>query len=452
MKNKIVTLLLFTSSLNAFAQSMFPPMEKYKLKNGLEVFIVDYGNLPVTSFNFYVNTGRKNETPGLQSIASLTSTGLLLGNAKWTRIEQDNLLRQMGTGISCSSNDSYTQVRADFLNKDLDKAVELISAILLTPKFPKEDIATMIRRQIDYNNPKKMDITALIDVFSNSFVYGTANPLGRYFYASQLQKIDRDTINEFYKFNYTPKNTKLVISGKGDHTQLKKLIEQYFGSWTAAYGEVNGVSYDLLPLKKKEYGFINKTKAPQAALQWNKKAPEARSKELIPFQLANAVFSDLLMKQIREKDGYTYGIYSTFSTADNNGIFIASTLVRSEVMYATVSEYDNVLKEFYEKGLTEEQLKIEKTRMKGNLASMETPSQLVNFINPILYPDYEKRIQLLDEIDKIDLATVNKIVKKYFSPDSYKLVISGDESVLTEQLNKIPGLIKFDPKAIEVNN
>jgi zinc protease len=449
---KIFLILAISSGLCASAQNIFPPIEKYKLKNGLEVIIVDYGTLPVTSVNFYVNTGKKNELPGLQYISELTASSLLLGNEKWTRIEQDDELASMGTHVNPSVNDTYTELNAHFLNKDIEKGMEMMSYILLKPKFPKEDIATMIQRQIDYNNPKKMDISDLTAVFSANFVFGTANPLGRYFYATQLQKINRDSISEFYKFNYTPKNTKLVISGKPDREKVKKLIEQYFGAWQAAYGEVNGVSYDVLPMKKKEYGFINKAKAPQTALQWNKKAPEARSKDLIPFQLANSVFNDLLFNEIRAKDGYTYGISSSFSTANNNGIFSINTLVRSEVMYATIQELDRVLKEFYEKGLSEEQLKIAKTRMKGNLLSIQTPEQMVGLINPVLYPDYEKRKSLLEEIDKLDLAAVNKVLKKYFTPDSYKLVISGDETLLSDQLAKIAGLVRFDPKTIEVNN
>ena len=452
MKIFSIVSVFILSAVSLLAQSIFPPIERYKLKNGLEVFLLDYGNLPVTSVHFYVNTGRKNETPGLQSIASLTSTALMLGNEKWSRIEQDDQLRSMGTAISSGVNDTYTSVSADFLNSDIDKGIEMIAAVLLKPKFPKEDIATMIQRQVDYNNPKKMDIASLADVFSNKFVFGTTNPLGRYFYAAQLQKINRDSINEFYKFNYTPKNTKLVISGKPDREKIKKLIEQYFGTWEAAYGEVNGVAYDILPLKKKEYGFINKTKAPQTALQWNKKAPEAKSKELIPFQLANSVFNDILFKEIRAKDGYTYGINSSFSTSDNNGIFSISTLVRSEVTFQCIQEFDRVLKEFSEKGITEEELKIAKTRMKGNIFSMQSPDELVSFINPVLYPDYEKRKTLLEEIDKLDLATVNKVLRKYFTSDSYKLVISGDETSLSDQLGKITGLQRFDPKALEVNN
>jgi zinc protease len=431
---------------------MFPPLEKYKLRNGLEVYFVDYGTLPVTSAHLYVNTGRKNETPGWQSIAELTSTALQFGNEKFTRIEQDNMLKQMGTSIGTSVNDTYTEISFNFLNKDMDKGMELFSSMVLKPKFPKEDISTMIQRQLDYNNPRKMDISNLVNVFSDYFVYGTANPLGRYFYAAQLTKINRDTISEFYKFNYTPKNSRLVISGKTDREKMKKLVAQYFENWEAAYGEVNGVSYDVLPIKKKEYAFINKNRAAQTALQWNKKAPEAGSKDLIPFQLVNSIFSDRLFKEIREKDGYTYGISSGFSVSDNNGIYRVNTLVRSEVTYNTIQEFDRVIKDFFDKGITEEELKTAKVRMKGNIMGMQSPDQLVNFINPILYPDYEKRKQLLDEIDKLDLAMVNKVLKKYFTPESYKLVISGDETTLNEQLTKIPGLVRFDPKAIETNN
>jgi zinc protease len=449
---KALFITLTTLTLTASSQSLFPPVEKFKLKNGLEVYIVDYGTLPVTSVNLYVNTGKKNELPGLQSIAQLTASALLLGNEKWSRIDQDEQLAAMGTRINASVNDQYTEVSTYFLNRDIDAGLELLSQVLLKPKFPKEDIATMIQRQIDYNNPKKMDISQLAAVFSDNFVYGTANPLGRYFYAAQLQKITRDSINEFYKFNYTPKNSKLVISGKPDREKVKKLIEQYFGGWEAAYGEVNGVSYDVLPIKKKEYGFIHKGKAPQTALRWNKKAPEAKSKDLVAFELANTIFNDILFREIRAKNGFTYGIHSNFIPEDNNGIYSVATLVRNEVTWACIQEFDRVLKEFYEKGLSEAELKIAKTRMKGDILSMQRPGELVSFINPLLYPDYEKRKQLLNEIDKLDLAAVNKVIKKYFTPDSYKLVISGDETAIADQLAKIPGLVKFDPKAIEVNN
>ena len=56
------------------------------------------------------------------------------------------------------------------------------------------------------------------------------------------------------------------------------------------------------------------------------------------------------------------------------------------------------------------------------------------------------------EIDKIDLDKVNKAIKKYFTPSSYKLVIAGNEADLQSQLSKIPGLVKLPLSAIEVDD
>ena len=45
-----------------------------------------------------------------------------------------------------------------------------------------------------------------------------------------------------------------------------------------------------------------------------------------------------------------------------------------------------------------------------------------------------------------------KIVKKYFTPDAYKLVIAGDEAVVTTQLNTLKVLTKYKAADIEKDN
>jgi predicted Zn-dependent peptidase len=47
--------------------------EQYKLKNGLQITLIDYGNIEATSITTYVNVGKKNETPGLQGISGFTA-------------------------------------------------------------------------------------------------------------------------------------------------------------------------------------------------------------------------------------------------------------------------------------------------------------------------------------------------------------------------------------------
>lgn len=91
-RNIATLLLTFFSISGARGQQPIPDVEYHKLSNGIEVMFVEYGALPVTSVNFYFNTGKVNETPGLQMLSSLTASCLKLGNDKMDRIEQDDRL------------------------------------------------------------------------------------------------------------------------------------------------------------------------------------------------------------------------------------------------------------------------------------------------------------------------------------------------------------------------
>jgi len=449
---RIFSVALVLMGLGASAQNTLPAIEKYKLKNGLEVVFSDYGNLPATSMSFYVNTGKKNETPGQQFLAELTVNALQMGSEKYARLVQDDLLHELGGQFNVSTNDNYSKFTMTFPNEESERALDLLSAALLKPAFAESEVKQFVSEQLNYNNPSRMDIAGLTKMYGDFIVFGQAHPLGRHFYASQLNKITTAQVKEFYKFNYTPKNTRLVIAGKPDKEKMKKLIEEYFGSWTAEFGEVNGSAYEVAPINKQEFFFVNRPRATQAALRWYKKAPTAGAKDLVAFEITNYIFSNVLFDQIRGKEGKTYGISSTFSESNNNGTYNVSTQVRNEVMYATLQSFDNVIKDFYDKGMSADQLAQAKVTYKNSVLSMEHPSQMADFINPWLYNDYNKRKEYLNEIDKLDIATVSKIIKKYFSPDAYKLIIAGDESKLEQQLQQVKGLTRIPLKTIEVDN
>ena len=88
----------------------------------------------------------------------MTSSSLLLGNAKYDRIGQDNLLTKLGSGISSSTNDNYTELGMSFLTKDITVALDLFSNVILTPTFPADEIKQEIEQTLNYNNPYKMEI------------------------------------------------------------------------------------------------------------------------------------------------------------------------------------------------------------------------------------------------------------------------------------------------------
>lgn len=79
---------------------------------------------------------------------------------------------------------------------------------------------------------------------------------------------------------------------------------------------------------------------------------------------------------------------------------------------------------------------------------MENPSEVADFYNPLLY-DFEARKNTINELAKLKMEDIQKVIKKYYTPGIYKLVICGDESVVQDQLSKIKNLKKNGPSDIE---
>lgn len=447
---KIIVLMICMIGLKVAAQEV-PTLETYTLKNGLKVYLMQYGKLPAVHVRLMVNSGKKNEAPGQQGYSHICALLLLQGNKKFTEEQQNDLAFKLGADLSASSDNDYTNVSANFLSKDIDAGMDLFSSAILNPLFDKDKVAKEISYRIDYNNINKMDIADLTAVFSEYAVHGTANPLGRQWYKAQLQQITPEKMKEYHSFNFTPKNSSIIICGNFDHAQAKSIVEKYFGAWQSTYGEVNGVALDKPAVKKKENCFVNRTGATQCNLRWTKTAPSAKDKDYMAFRVANQVFNRFIFVEVREKGGKTYGISSTHETSQFSNLFVTSCSVRNSEMYNTIGLFDKSLQTFSAGNITQEDFDMAVTAIRIRMVSSELPESVVNFYNPVVY-DFNKRKNFLADLAALKLEDVQKAIKKYYTADSYKLVIAGDEGQVADQLGKLSGLQKFSAKDIERDN
>lgn len=430
---------------------VIPTYETFSLKNGLKVYLLQYGNIPAINVKLVLNTGQVNEAPGQQNYSDIVANAILMGNAKYNLESQTNKSFALGTGLSASSSNDNTTISMNILSKDLDAGMDLMSAAVLTPIFPKEKMDLMISQNIDFNSPTKMDIAQLSSVFSDYFMFGLSNPLGRYFYKTQLQKITPTIIKEYYDFNFTPKNANLIITGSFDLATIKPIIEKYYGSWKSEFGGANGVSLESPSIKKREIGFINRVGATQCALQWNKISPAVTDKDQLAFTIANSIFNEVLFKEIREKGGETYSIGSVQEASKYANILTITCSVRSNELFNTIELFDKTLTNFNTNPIDANTFKEAVYKRVVGIKRMESPDEVSNFYNPLVY-NFDKRKNLINDLNALTLEDIQKVIKKYFTPNIYKLVIAGDETKVTEQLVKINGLQKFSASDIEKDN
>ncbi len=445
----MISLLLCSWVFIIKAQSI-PTPEEYLLDNGLKVIVIPFGQLKTMSATLYVNCGKKNETPGQELFADLAAKCVVLGNTNYNKTQLKDALFRMGTSLDVDVNENYTTIESSFIEKDFSEGLKLMASCVMSPLFNESDLKQYINQVLDYNNPMKMDILQQAALFSNVWVYGNQNPIGRFYKSEMLKKVSVDAIKEFYQFNYTPKNSRLVLCGNFDKEQVKNGVKENFGKWKAAYGEVNGVRFESPQMKSKEYGFVSRAHAEQAALQWNKNGPAPGSKEEMAFMLANEIFNNILFKEIREKGGKTYGINSRYNPYSGSSIYTVVTQVRNDEVLNTIQLFDITLKMFYDKGITDADLKIAKKNMSNRWLKIESPDDVISFFNPLIYAKPALRKNYIAEVDVVKLDDVNKVIKKYYTPDSYKLLISGNEQALNAQLQKLTPLRRFTMKDLEM--
>lgn len=443
--------LLFVLLLNFAKAQVVPTYETFTLKNGLKVYLLQYGKIPAVNVKLVLNTGKVNEAPGQQNYSDLVSNAILMGNAKYDVEAQSNKAFALGSTINSSVTNDNTIIQMDILSKNLDEGLDVISAAILTPTFPKEKTDIFISQNIDFNSPAKMDIGQLAEVFSNNFIYGSLNPLGRYFYKEQLQKVTPQIIKEYYDFNFTPKNANLIICGSFDQSTIKATIEKYFGNWKSTYGTPSSVSLESPSIKKKELAFVNRNGATQCALQWSKTAPAINDKDALAFMVANDLFNVFLFQEIREKGGKTYSIGSSYKPSKFSNLFSVACSVRNNELYNTIELFDKTLAVFNANAISEENFKASVNKMIVNLNRIETPSEVSSFYNPLIY-NFEKRKNRVNDLKSLTLEDVRKAIKKYFTPNIYKLVIAGDESKIAAQLEKIKDYRKMSALDIEKDN
>jgi predicted Zn-dependent peptidase len=141
----------------------------------------------------------------------------------------------------------------------------------------------------------------------------------------------------------------------------------------------------------------------------------------------------------------------SYNEQENDGIYFVLTQMRTKEMYSTLLAFENTVSDFFNKGITEKELKQNITKLKNEYLSVSQPASIIDFYNPLIYPDIKKRMTYISDLEALTTDAVNKVIKKYYNPDSYKLVIAGNEIKLADQLSKLKGLQKFNNNAIEVD-
>ena len=444
LKRTPTTLLLVFVVGSASAQTLhMPPHEKYVLKNGLTVLLLEKHGVPMINVFALLKTGSAADPAGQSGLASVTA-GLLRKGTKGRTAQQFAAdLDYIGGEFEAEAGADFSSVATEFLSKDLERGLGLFSDAVLHPTFPQEEVDKLLAQSVDAVRGAKDDPQQVLGLYYDGYLYGT-HPYGRPAGGDEasLQRIKRDGIVKFYEGNYAPGNTLLAIAGEFNGAEMRKKLEETFGGWPARSVAPPQIAA-IPPEKGKRLLVVNKDDATQTYFAIGNVGIARNDPDRIAIRVVNTIFGGRFTSELNEalrvESGYTYGASSFFDARKAPGPFGIFSFTKNETTAPAIDLAVQVLQKFRKNGVTDEQLKSAKSYIKGQFPpSIETSKQLAHII--ATYEFYglgdDEINQLEARVDAVTPEMAKAVIQKHFPSENLVFVLIGKASAIGAAVEK----------------
>ncbi|KAL1519473.1 hypothetical protein AB1Y20_022992 [Prymnesium parvum] len=178
----------------------------------------------------WIDTGSRYESDANNGVAHFLEHMAFKGTAKRSQMQLEKEVENMGAHLNAYTSREQTVYYAKVLKKDVPKAVEMLSDILLNSTFSKD----AVERERDVILREMQEVDSQIEevVFDRLHeVAFVGTPLARTILGPEenIKSISVDDIVNYVKTHYTAPRMVLAASGAVDHDQLVQLSAEYFG-------------------------------------------------------------------------------------------------------------------------------------------------------------------------------------------------------------------------------
>lgn len=418
----------------------------FQLSNGLTVMVVENNKLP------RVNTTLSMDRPpyyegNIVGVSQLMAEQLDNGTTNLSKDEFNKKVDFLGANINFSSNGASS----NSLSKYFPEVLGLMADAIVNPKFSAEEIQNAKERTIEGLKADEKNASSIAQRVSNALMYGKNTSRGEFETIESINKIQLADIQNVYNKYYTPDNAYLVIVGDVKFDQIKPLVEKAFGNWKKSNTKF-APPEPSSNVAKTEINVVDVPSAVQSVLSVsNLTNLKMKDPNYFPATIANYILGGggeaRLFMNLREKNGFTYGAYSSMSASKYSPDFSAETSVRNEVTDKAIKELMNELNAI--STVKPEELANAKAKLKGSfIMSLEKPGTIAQFALDQKVQDLpaDFYINYLKSIDKVTAADVANAVKTTILPNQSRIFVAGKASDIAEGLDKLGYPVKYFDK------
>ena len=216
-----------------------------------------------------------------------------------------------------------------------------------------------------------------------------------------LNNITKDDLIKHHKNSFNTKELYIGVSGDISEESIKKYIEKVFGKFSDENVGPSFEKFTDLPRGQK----VIQLETPQSSVVFGHPGLSRSDKDYFSLRLANYIlggggFQSRLYKQIREKRGLVYSIYSYPISYKHDGFMMGGFQTRNKSVFETVNRVKEEWAKISKRGITKKELDEAKAYYKGSFTRNFTSTvSIANLLNIVQF--YDLGENYFSERDKI---------------------------------------------------
>jgi predicted Zn-dependent peptidase len=404
-----------------------PNVDVIHLANGCRLHLIDDPGARYVRFDAVFHAGRYQEK--LPLTAKGCSLMITEGSQGMSRQAIDAYFDDRGSSIDIRTSLDHLFVSFVSLEEYAEELVDITARVCFEPVFPEDEFERMRKRQKQKitSQLQKPDVIAYREM--TSLIFGPNSPYGYNSTVKGYDELQLSDIIDYHKANVIHGQFDLFLTGKVSDTLIQKI--------QASFDHKNGIVADpkdfFAPVSQvPSDSTITLPKAAQCSLRIFKPSITRQSPQYPALYLLNIIlggyFGSRLMKNIREEEGLTYGIYSSLDTLQHGGYFYISTETSPKNLGLVKRLISKELNGLRSKKISRSELLMTQRYLAGQLLRMiDGPLNLLKVYRTLVLDELEPVFfnRLLSSIWTSSPDAIKAAAEEHLDPKSISSLVVG---------------------------
>jgi zinc protease len=391
-------------------------IEHWVAPSGARVYFVETHDLPILDVEVDFSAGNAYDPAGKAGLASLTA-GLLDAGAG--ELDEEAISAQLvdigaKMGGVTEADRAGVTLRTLAWPKERAAALGLLQLVLAKPTFPAAVVAREKARGISALQEADTKPDAIAAKRFAAAIYPD-HPYGVSATTDSIGRIGRDDLAAFHRDHYSAKRAVVSIIGDVSRAEAEQIAQSLTEALPAGQPEAP------LPAVKLPVAETIKVAHPAAQSHIHVGLPAVKRGDLDYFALlvgnytlGGGGFVSRLMKEVREKRGYAYSVYSYVAPRKLEGPFEMGMQTKREQAGDALKVANDVLAGFIRSGPTEVELAAAKKNLIDGLGlRIDSNAKLLGYLATIGF--FKLPLSYLDDFPARVAAVTAKDVREAFA-------------------------------------